>query len=244
MSAAGPPGLSGVAQRVARIQERIAAACRRAGRNPGEVTLIAASKTQPLEAIRAAAAAGVKVFGENRVQEAAAKVEALPHLSWHMIGTLQRNKARRACCLFELIHSVDSLELALALARLGEERGRPIEALLEVNIAFEGTKSGLSPEEVLENLRRLKDVPGLVLRGLMSIPPPVGNPEESRGYFRALRRLAEEAARLDLLRAGVPELSMGMSDDFEIAIQEGATMVRVGTALFGPRPRPAIPGGG
>lgn len=235
MNGGGPVDSAGIARRVARLFERIETACHRGGRNLREVTLVAASKTMPVEAIRAAAEAGVAVFGENRVQEAIRKIEALPGLHWHMIGTLQRNKARKAIDLFEMIHSVDSLELGLTLERLGRERHRPVEALLEVNVGGEETKGGFPPGEIPETLRRLAGLEGLRIRGLMAIPPPVADPEESRRPFRTLRQLAEDLDRLSLPLVAMQELSMGMSDDFEIAIEEGATLIRVGTALFGPR---------
>jgi pyridoxal phosphate enzyme (YggS family) len=222
---AGPA--AGVSDRAREIARRVELAARRAGRPPSAVTLVAASKSQPPAALAEAFAAGIRVFGENRVQEAEPKIAALPGPRWHFIGRLQRNKARRAVELFELIHSVDSVRLAEALARLGEERGRPVCVLVEVNLGGEATKGGFEVDELPEALAALAGRPGLEVQGLMTIPPPVDDPEQSRPFFR---RLAELARRHDL-----PQLSMGMSDDFEVAIEEGATFVRVGTALFGER---------
>ncbi len=231
-----------VGTRARAILGRIAAAAVRAGRDPGSVTLVAASKTQPVDALRAALAAGVPVLGENRVQEAEPKIAALTGgvaggvVRWHFIGRLQRNKARRAVELFELIHSLDSLRLAEVLDRLGQERGAPVPALVEVNLGGEDSKGGFEPGDLPEALRRMDGLPGLAVRGLMTIPPPVDDPEASRPHFRRLRDLAGGVAALGLSRVTMAELSMGMSDDYEVAVEEGATFVRVGTALFGARP--------
>lgn len=223
----------GLEERLAAVEERIARALARSGRPAGAVTLVAASKTVGLDTIRAACELGVRVFGENRVQEAEPKVAALPGACWHFIGTLQRNKARRAAELFELIHSVDSARLAETLDRVGLERGRPVRVLLEVNLAGEATKGGFGRADLEPALASLLGRPGLTVHGLMTIPPPVEDPELNRGHFAAL---AEMAARLGPRHgATLDQLSMGMSDDFEVAIEEGATYVRVGTALFGPR---------
>lgn len=224
-----------VRDRLAAIRERIARAAERAGRDPASITLVAASKTQTVEVVRAAFEAGVRVFGENRVQEGAVKVPALPDARWLFIGRLQRNKARRAVELFEEIHSVDSLRLAETLARLGVERGRPVPALLEVNVGGEESKGGFAPEELPAALDALAAMPGLAVRGLMTIPPPVDDPAEARPAFRRVAALAREAAGRGLPGMGFDELSMGMSDDFEVAIEEGATLVRLGTVLFGAR---------
>lgn len=231
-----PEGLGGIAERIAEIRDRIARAALRAGRSPAAVTLVGASKTKPAAVLREALAAGLHVFGENRVQEAEPKIAALPGARWHFIGRLQRNKARRAAELFELIHSLDSLRLAETLDLLGRERGRPVPVLVEVNVAGEASKGGFAPAEFPAVLRRLAALSGLQVRGLMTIPPPVGDPEGARPYFQTVARFAREQgpeAGLDLA-----ELSMGMSDDFEVAVEEGATLVRVGTALFGSRAFP------
>ncbi len=232
----------GIAARVADVRSRIEAAARRAGRDPRAVTLVGASKTVAPESIRAAHAAGVRVFGENRVQEAAPKIAVVPAARWHLIGHLQRNKARRAVELFELIHSLDSVRLAEVLDRLGQERGRPVETLIEVNLGGEETKTGFAPEDLRAALGELAGRPGLRILGLMTIPPFFDDPEAARPFFRDLAALARdlsEAGR-DLAARGRPgvtceHLSMGMSGDFEAAVEEGATFVRVGTALFGPR---------
>jgi pyridoxal phosphate enzyme (YggS family) len=215
-----------VAQRLALVQERVARAAERAGRSPAEVTIVAVSKLFPTQAIEEAAAAGIAHIGENRVQEAAAKVSSLRHLpvTWHMIGHLQTNKAKTALELFDIIQSVDSLRLAEALSRRAD---RPIPVLLEVNVAGEASKFGLSPQEVLQTAEAVARLPHLDMRGLMTMAPLVSDPEEVRPVFRELRRLRDAL--------GLAELSMGMTDDFEVAIEEGATLVRIGRAIFGER---------
>jgi hypothetical protein len=215
-----------IAANIAAVRTRIAAAAARAGRDPADVRLIAVSKTKPVEMIRSAIAAGVRDIGENYVQEAIAKRAAAGQgAAWHLIGPLQRNKAGRALETFDLIHTVDSVALGAALARHAGARGGKARVLVEVNVGGEATKHGVAPDELPELLERLRD-PSLSVEGLMTIPPP-GSAETARQCFRRLRAL-RDAARLR-------ELSMGMSDDFEIAIEEGATMVRVGRAIFGAR---------
>jgi len=215
-----------VAGNLAAVRARIAAAAARAGRDAAAVRLVAVSKTQPAERVRAAVAAGVRDIGENYVQEAATKRAAVGgDVRWHLIGHLQRNKAARALELFDLIHSVDSVALAEALARHAAARGAPARALVEVNVGGEASKSGVAPEALPALLERLRD-PSLVIEGLMAVPPP-GSPDEVRDHFRRLRALRDAA--------GLRELSMGMTDDFEVAIEEGATMVRIGRAIFGAR---------
>jgi pyridoxal phosphate enzyme (YggS family) len=226
-----------IADRVAAVRERIARAAERASRPPGEVTLVAVSKTHPPEAVRAAFAAGVRDFGENRVQEAEPKVAATADLApsglcWHLVGHLQSNKARRAAGLFGVIQSVDSLDLAERLARSGAEAGRPVRALVQVDLAGEETKFGLAEAVLLPVLEALRGKEGLRVEGLMVLPPFL-DAEEVRPFFRRLRGLAEHAAAAGLLDGR--ELSMGMSHDFEAAVEEGATIVRVGTAIFGER---------
>jgi pyridoxal phosphate enzyme (YggS family) len=215
-----------VAQRLTLVRERVARAAERCGRSPAEVTIVAVSKLFPTQAIEEAAAAGIAHIGENRVQEAAAKVSSLHHLpvTWHMIGHLQTNKAKTALELFDIIHSVDSLRLAEALSRRAD---RPIPVLLEVNVAGEASKFGLSPQEVLQTAEAIARLPHLDMRGLMTMAPLVSDPEEVRPVFRELRRLRDAL--------GLAELSMGMTDDFEVAIEEGATLVRIGRAIFGER---------
>jgi pyridoxal phosphate enzyme (YggS family) len=227
-----------IADRVTAVRERIARAAERAARPPGDVTLVAVSKTHPPEAVRAAFAAGVRAFGENRVQEAEPKIVATADLAasglrWHLVGHLQSNKARRAAALFELVQSVDSPELAERLARIGAEEGRPVRALVQVDLAGEETKFGLAEGTLLPALEALRGREGLRLEGLMVLPPFLDDPEEVRPYFRRLRALRERAQAAGLLAGG--ELSMGMSHDFEAAVEEGATIVRVGTAIFGER---------
>ncbi|HXK09546.1 MAG TPA: YggS family pyridoxal phosphate-dependent enzyme [Vicinamibacteria bacterium] len=227
-----------IADRVAAVRERIARAAERASRRPGEIALVAVSKTHPPEAVRAAFAAGVRDFGENRVQEAEPKIAATVDLAssglrWHLVGHLQSNKARRAAALFGVIHSVDSLELAGRLARLGAEAARPVRALVQVDLAGEEAKFGLPEVDLLPTLEALRDEPGLRVEGLMVLPPWLEDPEEVRPFFRRLRGLAERARAAGLLQGG--ELSMGMSHDLEAAVEEGATIVRVGTAIFGER---------
>jgi PLP dependent protein len=227
-----------VGERLARIRGRIAAACARAGRKPEEVTLIGASKQQPLAALAEAYAAGLRDFGENRVQEGQRKAPELPaDAVWHLIGPLQTNKARAAARLFRAVHSVDRGKVAQALS--DERRGlEPLAVFLEINLGGEATKHGFPPAEALAAAREIAALPGLRLVGLMAIPPEEEDPERMRPWFRALAALRNQVAAAPEL-AGFPGyLSMGMSGDFEIAVEEGATHVRVGTALFGPRPQP------
>jgi pyridoxal phosphate enzyme (YggS family) len=216
-----------VADNVRRVRERVAAAALRAGRRPEEIALVAAAKTKGAALVRAAIAAGVSDIGENYVQEAEGKRAAvdLP-ARWHLIGHLQRNKARRAVQVFDVVQTVDSYELAASLARHCAAAGRRLAVLIEVKLAAEATKNGVEPDAVAELVARLNGLHELSVDGLMAIPPaaPAG---EARSYFRRLRTLAEGA--------GLAQLSMGMSDDFEVAVEEGATMVRVGRGIFGER---------
>jgi PLP dependent protein len=212
-----------------RVRERVARAAARAGRRADDVLLIGVSKTVEVERIRAAIAAGIAALGENRVQEAKGKIESVGHpVPWHLIGHLQTNKARDAVALFDVIHSVDRLDLAREIDKRAHGAGRVVEALVEVNVAGEAQKGGVAPDGLPALLDAIATLSGLRVRGLMAIPPAAENSDDSRRWFAALRRLAE--------RHGLKELSMGMSADFEAAIEEGATMVRVGTAIFGPRP--------
>ena len=201
-----------VAGNVARVRERIAHAANRAGRAPGEVLLVGISKAIDAERIRSAVAAGLSALGENRVQEAKEKIGLIGRpVPWHFVGHLQTNKARDAVLLFDLIHSVDRLELGRELHRRAEAAGKVANVLVQVNVAGEGTKGGFSPQELKRALEALAALPALVVRGLMTIPPPVERPEESRGWFRRLRELRDEA--------GLDHLSMGMSADFEVAVE-------------------------
>lgn len=216
---------------VERVREAIARACGRVGRSPGDVLLIAVSKTVEPERIRLAVAAGIPALGENRVQEAREKVEALGRpVPWHLIGSLQANKAREAVRLFDWIHSVDRVELARELSRRAHAAGRSVNVLVQVNLGEEPQKGGVAPGELKALLDAVARLESLRVRGLMAIPPAVAAPEAARPYFRRLRELRDGAE--------LEHLSMGMSGDFEVAIEEGATMVRVGTAIFGPRPAP------
>jgi len=226
-----------LADNIARVRERIEAACRRAGRRPEEVRLVAVSKIFPAGMIREAFEAGLRDFGENRVQEAAQK---RPHLAglditWHLIGHLQSNKARKARDLFKYIHSVDSLHVATKLHEAASSADERLPILLQINLAGEATKSGLREEEAPEVALAVSRLPSLELRGLMLIPPFFENPEQARPYFHRLRGLADRIAASHIPDVSMKELSMGMSHDFEAAIEEGATMVRVGTAIFGSR---------
>jgi hypothetical protein len=216
------------------IRQRIRAACERAGRNPDSVTLLAVSKTHPPETIKAAADCGQIFFGENKVQEARAKIPLCPgKLRWHFIGHLQSNKCRDAVELFEMIQSVDSLTLAQEINKRAEQAAKRMPVLMEVNVAGEASKFGYQPERLLAELKEINALPRVEIHGLMTVPPWSAEAEESRPHFRRLRELRERAEQV--LGVPLPHLSMGMSGDFEIAIEEGATIVRVGTALFGPR---------
>jgi len=216
------------------IQDRIRTACDRAGRNPDSVTLLAVTKTHPPEVIREATKLGLMVFGENKVQEAKAKIPLCPGTArWHFIGHLQSNKCRDAVELFEMIESVDSLALAQEINKRAEQVAKTMPVLLEVNSAGEASKFGYTAERLLAELKELNALPRLEIHGFMTIPPWGPNPEKSRPYFRQLRELKQRAEQM--LGAPLPHLSMGMSGDFTVAIEEGATIIRVGTALFGPR---------
>jgi pyridoxal phosphate enzyme (YggS family) len=221
-------------QRYEKVLARIAAACARCGRKPDDVRLIAVSKTHPPESVCEAARAGMSVFGENKVQEARAKIPECPgNISWHLVGHLQRNKAGFATELFDLIHSVDSLRLLEAIHRAADEIGKTQKVLLEVNVSGEGTKFGLKPEEITGALRAAKEFPRVEIRGLMTMPPFFEEPEKARPFFRKLRELRDQSQSETGI--ALPELSMGMSHDFETAIEEGADWIRVGTAIFGAR---------
>jgi len=229
--------------RLARVRERIGAACARSGRSPGSVLLLAVSKGFGAEVVTEAIRLGVTDFGENRVQEAEGKIRAvLPRPRWHLVGHLQTNKARRAAELFDEVQSLDSARLAEELSRHAERSGRPIPCLIEVNTSGEATKTGVPPEEARSLLLACSRLPALRPHGLMTIGPLGGGPEGARTAFRALRSIRDSAAADGLLPGGA-DLSMGMSDDFEIGIEEGATIVRVGTAIFGPRPARPAPAG-
>lgn len=218
------------------VQAKMAAAATRVGRQVSEVLLIAVSKTHPPESVNALGKLGIHNFGENKVQEAKAKVPCCAsNLRWHGIGHLQTNKVRDAVRLFDVIHSVDSLRLAQEIQKQADAQSRRIEILLEINVSGEANKFGLKPEDAHDMAEAVNRMSHLELRGLMTLAPYTEDPERTRPYFRALADLKRELElRLGLV---LPELSMGMSGDFEIAIEEGSTMTRIGTALFGERPR-------
>lgn len=224
---------------VVAVRERIVAACKRAERSSGDVQLMAVSKTQPTSAIREAYEAGVTVFGENRVQEFAGKLGEIAELriEWHLIGPLQSNKAAKAVELFEWVDTVDSLKLAERLNRLAGEQGKTLDVLVEINVGAEEQKAGLHPQsqELRDLLAGAERLEALQIRGLMCIPPMTDNPEESRPYFRKLRALRDDLAAAKFPRVELDELSMGMTHDFEVAVEEGSTCVRVGTGIFGAR---------
>jgi len=226
------------------VQDRVAAAARRAGRDPAQVTLVAVTKNQPREAIAAAFDLGLRHFGENRVEEAEAKIPGLPAgITWHMIGHVQGRKARQVLPLFQIIHSVDSVKLAARLHRLCAEEGERLPVLLQVNVSGEESKYGLAAEHWAEDtaqrrallaaVAEIVALPGLQVQGLMTLAPIVADPEQVRPVFAALRHLRDELACIHP-EAGWQHLSMGMSDDFEVAVEEGATLVRIGRAIFDP----------
>lgn len=225
-----------LAENIAHVRGQIAEAARRAGRDPAEVTLVAVSKTRPVELVEMAYNLGVTDFGENRVQEALPKIAHFhpPTLRWHLIGHLQSNKAGKVVEPFFCIHSVDSLHLARRLSRYAQEEGKNLSILLQVNVAGEASKEGMAPEETPELARQIAALPALTIEGLMTIAPLVENPEEVRPVFRELRRLRDRL-RGEITSSAWTHLSMGMTDDYSVAIEEGATIVRVGRAIFGQR---------
>jgi pyridoxal phosphate enzyme (YggS family) len=241
MSAEAGPDARGLSARAEDVLGRIVRAARRAGRAPEDVTLVAVSKTHPAALVREAAAAGLRDFGENRLQEAEGKIAELkdvPGLRWHLIGHLQPNKARRAARLFDLIHSVDSAALVARLERLCAEDGRDVlDVLVQVDLAGEETKSGATEEELSAVFEALSGCVRVRCRGLMTLPPFFEDAERVRPYFRRLRELRDEWGARGAFGGvvGAAELSMGMSHDFEVAVEEGATLVRVGTSVFGER---------
>jgi PLP dependent protein len=229
--------LPDLAARVRAVRQRVAAAAERAGRAPEDVTIIAVSKTVDVERVRMAYELGLKTFGENRVQEARPKIAALklPLIRWELIGHLQTNKVTRAVELFARVQSVDSPRLALALDAAAAALGRVLPVLLEVNVAGEASKQGLAPADVPAVARAVAALPHLAVEGLMTVAPQASDPETVRPVFRALRELRARLAD-EVPGSAWQHLSMGMTDDFEVAIAEGATLVRIGRALFGERP--------
>ena len=228
--------MNSIAENLARVRGQLAQAAAKAGRAAGDVELVAITKTHDAEKVRAAYEAGQSLFGESRVQEARAKIPLLPsNLRWHFVGHLQKNKIRHALPLFELVHSVDSLALAQEMNRIAEEEGMHSRVLLEVNVAGEGSKFGFWPDKLRQDMEALLALPRLSIEGLMTIPPLAKEAEASREHFVDLRELRD---RLETeFQMKLPHLSMGMTNDFFVAVEEGATLVRVGTAIFGERSR-------
>lgn len=225
-------------QRLAAVRERMAKACERSGRSPDSVKMLAVSKTHAPDLVQKAAEAGIEIFGENKVQEARAKIPLCPGcLRWHLIGHLQTNKARDAAALFDMIHSVDSIKLLQALERAVEQTGRSsLPVLLEVNVSGEGTKFGFEPREVPAALEEANKMQRIQIQGLMTMPPFTKDPADARPHFARLRELRDQWRSSSGYM--LEELSMGMSHDFEVAIEEGATWIRLGTILFGERTKP------
>ena len=226
-----------IAENLASIDSRIANAARKVGRDPETVRLVVVSKQVPIEKIEEAGQAGQVLFGESKVQEALQKIESLNarHYHWHFIGHVQKNKAKGMVGRFDRVHSVDGLPLAETLHRLSIEKNVVTAILIQVNVSGEESKSGVSPEHLEELLVQVSKMPGVSVRGLMTIPPYHPDPQNSRRYFTALRELRDRMAQAGIENIGLSELSMGMSNHFEVAIEEGATWVRVGTAIFGAR---------
>ncbi len=226
-----------IATRVRDILSNVRAAAEKSGRDPCQVRLVAATKTVPVERIREGVDAGLSLLGENRVQEALPKIEALAQtqVQWHFIGQLQRRKVRSIIGLFDLIHSVDSVELAQEINRRAGEAGLVQEVLLEVNVGGESTKAGFRPDELLQLVATMAPLTHLRIKGLMAIPPPTNEAESARPYFVKIRELAQAITAATIPGVMMDELSIGMSNDYTVAVEEGATLVRVGSAIFGAR---------
>jgi pyridoxal phosphate enzyme (YggS family) len=240
----GVAGAEALKIRLEQVRSRIEAAANRSHRDPKDITLVAVSKTHPADIVFQARTLGLTDFGENRVQEAETKIATLnqPNIRWHLIGHLQTNKVRRAVRIFDMIHSLDSAELAQRLEKNCSELGREqLAVLIQVDFAGESTKSGIAVDALPELLKVMKDCSHLSLQGLMVLPPFFEEPETVRPFFRRLRELRDELQTAGQFGAARGELSMGMTHDFEVAIEEGATMLRVGTAIFGERERTAAP---
>ena len=229
--------MGSIADNLARVMERIADAALRSGRTPDSVKLVGVSKTVDIDRIKEAVSAGLQILGENYVQEARDKIEQFgSQASWHFVGRLQRNKAKYAVKLFDLIQTVDSLKLAKELNRRAQPLERVIPIIIQVNLAGEASKGGVHPPECISLIRQIAQLPNLQVQGLMTMPPFFNDPERARPFFRQLRELSEQLAEADVAGVEMKEVSMGMSGDYEAAIEEGATLVRVGTAIFGERP--------
>jgi pyridoxal phosphate enzyme (YggS family) len=225
-----------LSENIQRVRERIEKACARAGRAPEEVTLVAVSKTMGPERVREAVDAGLTLFGENRLQEAASKIEALRgDLTWHMVGHLQRNKVKKAVAVFDMIQSVDSYDLALEIDRRSSEMGKAMEVLVEVNTSGEETKFGSRPQDSVDLVEKISHLNGIAVKGLMTIGAFTADEGALRSCFITLRELARKTQEAGISGVEMRYLSMGMTSDFEIAIEEGSNMVRIGTAIFGPR---------
>lgn len=225
-----------IAANLAGIRRNVADACARAGRDPGGVTLVAVSKTVGVEEIRAALACGVTVLGENRVQEAREKFAAIGKTAeWHLIGPLQKNKVKYIFDIFSMVHSVDGVELAQEISRRAAARGTVMPVLLEVNIGGEASKHGVTPAEAVDVAAKIAALPNVRLRGLMAVPPYTDDPEGSRPFFARLRGLRDEIAALGMENAAMDVLSCGMTCDYVVAVEEGATHIRIGTGIFGER---------
>jgi PLP dependent protein len=228
--------MADVAAQYRTLISRMSEAAVKARRDPREIRLLAAAKSQTVEALRAAMATGVTLVGENYVQEAQEKKRAIAgSIEWHMIGHLQRNKVKSAVGLFDVIETLDSVELARALEKEGEKRGKIVRTFVEINLAGEKSKSGVAPDQLAPLLEQIGELAHVVVEGLMTVPPMQEHAESVRGYFRALRALRDKHCGAVPTNIRLKELSMGMSEDFPVAIEEGATIVRIGTALFGPR---------
>ena len=225
-----------VAENLAQVQKNIEESCGNVNRDPGEVTLIAVSKTKPVEMLREAYDAGARVFGENKVQEIVDKYDHMPSdVKWHMIGHLQRNKVKYIVDKVAMIHSVDSFRLAETIEKEAAKKNVTVPILIEVNVAQEESKYGLKPEEVLPFIEEIADFSHIQIKGLMTIAPYVENAEENREIFRELKKLSVDIAAKNINNVTMSVLSMGMTGDYMVAVQEGATMVRVGTGIFGAR---------
>lgn len=225
-----------IKENIAVVEEKIQAACRRAGRNPDDVTLIAVSKTKPVDAVLEAIQAGMTDFGENKVQELTQKMDTITdNVRWHMIGHLQKNKVKYIVGRVSLIHSVDSLSLAEKIQEEAAKKNVTVRILVQVNISGEESKFGTTAQAAMELVQNIAKLPNIRIQGLMTIAPFVENPEENRLYFRNLRKLAVDIKSKNIDNVTMNTLSMGMTGDYEVAIEEGATMVRVGTGIFGER---------
>ncbi|MEK6775373.1 MAG: YggS family pyridoxal phosphate-dependent enzyme [bacterium] len=225
-----------IAENIEKIRKRAQRSARHAGRDPDGITIVAVTKTVDAERIQEAVSAGISVLGENRVQDAREKIQKIDRaVQWHMIGHLQTNKAREAAALFDMVHSVDSLRVAQALNVEAGKQGKKLPVLVQVNISEEESKSGVKAQEALNLVKSVAAMENLTVQGLMTMPPYAEDPEKSRWVFRSLREMRDRIAEMDIQGVCMTHLSMGMSHDFETAVEEGATLIRIGTAIFGER---------